>query len=696
MRAMPLFPGSGTWIRKLALVLAIPMALAVALPMTAQRTGAQTTAVLPDTSTGVHLGLAYNNWLAYSKTSTAPEVGVFDYVFGAVANNSGANIPAQGVKHTFYLPYGRTNSDVDFAWVQANHPDWIVYTQDRTTPAWYPDNAGGHPPVDFTNPAVQDWYISNYIGPALTTGGYDGIAFDQAQTDNWSARAGVYRNGQWVQQYNGNDLDTAYRQATITAFQQIVAKIRAIKSDAIISINDSVPVWTGSSADQSGATALEYWRDLIPYVDVIWDECGYTICSGYGNYLTTSSLGPGDMSDPWLVETQNLAWAASQGKGVMVGTYEPYTVTSDMTTNNSQARGDLSWNMANYLLLKGPHTWLEWRGSTEVFGDNYWQPEYGAADKIGAPMGDMYASQGVYMRQFTNGLAVVNPSDGSTATISLPAGYTNLYGNPVANYTLPVHSGMVLLGNASGPTSTPQPTATQTPQSTVTSTPAPTNTPAPWATATKTPPTATSTPAATATPTRVPPTATPTLVRPSPTPTSPAPTPRATMPPGGSPGNRQVVMNGGFEQGAWGWQEFSRLSYTLINSQRPHSGRYSADLCGFSSCLDHMAQYMILPYEPQQASLSYWVYVTGTQGLSRNCQGGVTVQLRAGFGQVLAVSPTLCSQQVAGSWRYVSVDVSAALRAYAGRPVELYLQAWTGANQTQFFVDDITLDTTAR
>ncbi len=132
----------------------------------------------------------------------------------------------------------------------------------------------------------------------------------------------------------------------------------------------------------------------------------------------------------------------------------------------------------------------------------------------------------------------------------------------------------------------------------------------------------------------------------------------------------------------------------MIDSQRPHTGRYSAHLCGFNSCLDHLAQYMVVPSQSREATLSYWVYVAGKHGPSPTCQDGTTVQLRAGASQTLVTSPTLCSRDANGSWHHVSLDVSAALRPYAGRTVELYLQAWTGVSQTEFFVDDVALDTT--
>jgi hypothetical protein len=71
-------------------------------------------------------------------------------------------------------------------------------------------------------------------------------------------------------------------------------------------------------------------------------------------------------------------------------------------------------------------------------------PEYSAA--IGQALGPMYQSHGVYMRDYSNGLAIVNPST-QPFNITLSSGvYQDLYGNLINLLALGPQSGMVLLG----------------------------------------------------------------------------------------------------------------------------------------------------------------------------------------------------------------------------------------------------------
>src|SRR4051794_40426113 len=45
----------------------------------------------------------------------------------------------------------------------------------------------------------------------------------------------------------------------------------------------------------------------------------------------------------------------------------------------------------------------------------------------------------------------------------------------------------------------------------------------------------------------------------------------------------QLVTNGGFESGSTGWQQSSANGYPLVDSSLPHSGAYSAWLCGYNA-----------------------------------------------------------------------------------------------------------------
>jgi hypothetical protein len=126
---------------------------------------------------------------------------------------------------------------------------------------------------------------------------------------------------------------------------------------------------------------------------------------------------------------------------------ESYSVTAYMTDTNSQARFDLQWSLANYLLIKYNHTYFRWGGHTAQYGYPLIpQHEYQTVQAIGSPTDDFYASQQVYLRDFSNGLAVVNPDRYNSYTVTFPAGkYQDLYGNPITSVSMPAHSGLVLL-----------------------------------------------------------------------------------------------------------------------------------------------------------------------------------------------------------------------------------------------------------
>src|SRR6266568_2046806 len=109
-------------------------------------------------------------------------------------------------------------------------------------------------------------------------------------------------------------------------------------------------------------------------------------------------------------------------------------------------------------------------------------------------------------------------------------------------------------GSSSGDgTPTPTPTVTDTPTPTVTDTP----TPAPTVTPTPTP-----------------------SDTPTPTPMdTPTPTPTPTPPPA-------LITNGDFESRQAPWQQSSSGNYQLVDPSNPHSGLYSAYLCGYVGCND--------------------------------------------------------------------------------------------------------------
>jgi hypothetical protein len=109
------------------------------------------------------------------------------------------------------------------------------------------------------------------------------------------------------------------------------------------------------------------------------------------------------------------------------------------------SQAEKQWALANYLLVKGRFSYIAITGIQE-YGYTLMAPEYSAP--VGHALGLMYQSQGVYMRDFSNGLAIVNPSSfGQTFNIILPSDvYQDLYGNKINLLTLEPQSGIVLLG----------------------------------------------------------------------------------------------------------------------------------------------------------------------------------------------------------------------------------------------------------
>jgi thermitase len=161
---------------------------------------------------------------------------------------------------------------------------------------------------------------------------------------------------------------------------------------------------------------------------------------------------------------------------------------------------------------------------------------------------------------------------------------------------------------------------------------------------------------------------------PNPTPTPPPPTP----PPGG-----ERVVNGGFENGTSPWVQFSANGYQLIDPTRPHTGSYSAWLCGYNLCDDRIYQTITVP---TNGTLTYWWYMSTQE--TTHPWDYFRVRLYNTSGQLLTTLRTWNDGSGAGVWRQDTIS----LAAYAGQNVRLHFSATTDSSlTTSFFVDDISV-----
>jgi hypothetical protein len=99
------------------------------------------------------------------------------------------------------------------------------------------------------------------------------------------------------------------------------------------------------------------------------------------------------------------------------------------------------YGLATYFLISSGIDAL----GNDAFGtpDNWWSAGYDA--NLGAPAGPRYLGDGVWRRDFANGIVLVNEPGAPTRTVTVGAGYLDLDGVGRSSVTLGPASGAVLL-----------------------------------------------------------------------------------------------------------------------------------------------------------------------------------------------------------------------------------------------------------
>ena len=455
--------------------------------------------VLPDTTNSIGLGQGFN----YNVANPNTEIGKVDIVWGA------ASPSPSSIYNLHYYPFERDQGKdaqapdgtgtINVAWFYKYHPDWIEYTcgaanttevaaygdpfalapndphatsttdiafeyyYDPTTKT-YGSPPGGYVPLDIANPAVLQFMFDRYLQPAIAAG-YQGIAFDNVTLRNPFHRCGHFTlAGQWVQQYSGSNLiDNQYMTDVLNWASWMFTRLHAINASVVM--NFSYP---NSIVNNAQGNNLPQMQQLLQYMDVQLPEGGFSGDPGVANWTN-------------LINFEQ--YAQAKGTAVFLIDYfeegPPVYPTGGVATP-ADLQAHSQWTLANYLLLKETHTYFTLTSDGDdaslvgVRATLSWiRPEYTAANVIGhaippvntpsTPCGISrssvvsdptapYCSQGVYMRDYSNGKAIVNPDPNNSYTITLPSGYTDLYGNAVpTSLTLAPDSGIVMLGVPAAP-----------------------------------------------------------------------------------------------------------------------------------------------------------------------------------------------------------------------------------------------------
>jgi Hypothetical glycosyl hydrolase family 15 len=370
-----------------------------------------------DTWNNIHVFQTFD----YNISNPAAIAKRYDFVWGAEAYHVSAwRSSNRNIFISYYFsfnhdqgPFSDSTSFYSLTYWKATHPDWILYKCDRITPAY----SYGEPnvPLDFANPSVISWQVRTYAQPA-SVAGYDGIAADNVSLENSFGACGVYKNGRWIQHYSGQPNDPQWRADVLNWLKKTQQALHTLKHPLALIANFSLP----SPLCQGDPQLLQ----VVSYTDGLVDEDGFSD-PGSG-YLTGNS---------WLQKVRFIELVQKRHKA--------YYLINEFPT---VGRAEIQWAIASYLMSKG-HLSSLFISTIQGYGAVLWHNEYNAP--IGSPVGPMYQSQHVYLRNFSNGLSIVNPSATETYVVVLSPGshYVDLYGKPAGQIlSMPPHSGIVLLG----------------------------------------------------------------------------------------------------------------------------------------------------------------------------------------------------------------------------------------------------------
>jgi hypothetical protein len=366
------------------------------------------TQYFPDTTDGIHLEMVFN----YNVTRPKTEAGVVDMVWGS----NYARQPA-GVYNTAYIPYSVDNFTNTVAWYQANHPDWLEYLCDEKTLAFeFGTTTLG--PLDFANPAVRAYQWANWVDAPLRQG-FGGIAVDtMALTNDWQRCGHFDTAGTWVEQYTGQSEDPAFQHDVLNWESATYQHTHAYSKTATMQVNVTYQFGEPKAAN----------LQLMTTTDLLFDERGFTNFGTAWRHVTT----PGE----WQTIVDAIEYVQSKGLCYMTNGEEPQAATAI-------GQAERLWVLANYLLIKNHCTYVYMTGQ-QAYGSLVVFPEYSVP--IGHATGAMHRTQGVWEREFSGGLTLVNPYNESATVTLPPENYVDVNGNPVgATVTMGQQTGMVLL-----------------------------------------------------------------------------------------------------------------------------------------------------------------------------------------------------------------------------------------------------------
>lgn len=144
------------------------------------------------------------------------------------------------------------------------------------------------------------------------------------------------------------------------------------------------------------------------------------------------------------------------------------------------------------------------------------------------------------------------------------------------------------------------------------------------------------------------------------------------------------IVNGGFESGPTGWEEYSLQGWPIILYKddlpvNPHGGNWAAWLGGDDDETAYISQTVTIPLN--STALTFWEWIA-----SEDTCGYDFAWVRINDANVETIS--LCEDNNTEGWTRRTVDLS----AYAGQVVSIQIRVETdGSLNSNYFVDDVAL-----
>jgi hypothetical protein len=362
----------------------------------------------------------------------------YDTVWGA-SNPSGWDAGNAAMLVSAYVvmeddPYYISGHNLE--WWQASHPDWILYGCDPKGKPTHelPWAETGFPEIalDIHNPSVVDYQIRQVAGPFAIAHGFNALAIDQVNFDNFMQvgnpnlgqtvhpgyyACGIWSGGSFIRRYNGPS-DPAWTSDVINWIKNASSILR---TDTTLAPHHLALI----ANHPFGYVENPNEKELIGSVDALLDEEGFV---NYGQYQRKADARAFKVVVDYML--------AAQRAGVATLIIDKFTQDKHTITDNH-----LEYAIATYLMGNEQGAAL-FVSPNDGYGEDQLHKEYSIA--VGAPCGDYYggatydpANPQIYYRKFANALIVVN--SGSLPRMSeiahLPVGhaYKDLEGRSLSN-----------------------------------------------------------------------------------------------------------------------------------------------------------------------------------------------------------------------------------------------------------------------